>query len=83
MKRLQSVLCISLGIAIQNQYKPTMQASKWCDLFLPIIGDFMKCKVHTECGELAVEIRTYIGLPWPVEILPSIDLEFDTKAGMM
>ena len=31
----------------------------------------MKCKVHTECGELTVYTRRYIGLP--VETLPSID----------
>ena len=48
-------------------------------IYLLPMGDFTKCKVHPEFDELAAYTRAYIGLP--VEILPSVDLEFDTKAG--
>lgn len=48
-------------------------------IYLLPMGDFTKCKVHPGFDELAAYTRTYIGLP--VEILPSVDLEFDTKAG--
>ena len=77
-KRLQGVLCVSLGIAIQNHYKPTKQVFKWCDLFSANNRRLYEMQnIRTECGKLAVYTRTYIELP--VEILPSIDLEFDTK----
>jgi len=48
-------------------------------IYLLPMGDFKRCRVHPEFDELATYTRAYIGLP--VEILPTVDLEFDTKTG--
>ena len=48
-------------------------------IYLLPVGDFKKCEICPEFEELAAYTRSYIGLP--VEILPSVDLEFDEKAG--